>query len=226
MILKEMRHMGSFGMSRSNVDASVEVVARAWKQSPYYANAEKWTYIFWRPDTVFRKLFSKLNLVSVIELACGHGRHAEQIASECGSLILIDVHVENIEVCKKRLSRNKNITYIVNNGYNFDGISDSSTSAIFCYDAMVHFSPDLVECYLKESSRVLIPGGMALFHHSNYAAPLDRPYGANPHSRNHMTFELFSKYADSAGLVVEESHPMSWGNEENLDRVTLLKKPY
>ena len=36
---------------------------------------------------------------------------------------------------------------------------------------MVHFSADLVQAYLRDTARVLKPGGMALYHHSNYPAP-------------------------------------------------------
>jgi hypothetical protein len=43
---------------------------------------------------------------------------------------------------------------------------------------------------------------MALYHHSNYAAPLDRHYGQNPLARNHMTEGLFRQFSDQAGLTL------------------------
>jgi hypothetical protein len=89
---------------------------------------------------------------------------------------------------------------------------------------MVHFSPEMVESYLQDSIRVLKPGGMALFHHSNYPAPLDRHYGQNPHARNHMTVELFAKLVQDAGLQLETSKTIKWGNEENLDAISLVRK--
>jgi len=63
---------------------------------------------------------------------------------------------------------------------------------------------------------------MALFHHSNYPAPLDRHYGQNPHSRNHMTQKLFTTYAEAAGLTVIESVVIPWGKEPDLDCITLV----
>jgi hypothetical protein len=89
---------------------------------------------------------------------------------------------------------------------------------------MVHFSPDVVESYLKDSARVLIKGGKALFHHSNYPAPMDRHYGLNPHARNHMTQSLFIELTEKNGLVVEESIPIEWAGEPNLDCVSLCSK--
>ncbi len=173
---------------------------------------------------IFKRLFAQLNLASVVELACGHGRHAEMIADLCGQLTVMDILPENIEACRQRLSKFKNVSYVVNEGYKFDTIGDSELTAIFCYDAMVHFSYDVVRAYLVDTFRVLKPGGLALYHHSNYAAPLDTSYGLNPHARNHMTYPLLQEFASNIGLTIVESHELSWGQVDKLDRVTLLRK--
>jgi len=211
-------------VSAENLENSVKVVAEPWRDSTYYEDAEKYTSMFWNEGTIYRTLFNELDLACVIELACGHGRHAEVIASQCNKLCVIDVHDENISFCRQRLGDLPNIDFIVGNGMSFDGVADASVSAIYCYDAMVHFSPDLVESYLADSFRVLKPGGKVLLHHSNYDAPLDRHYGQNPHARNHMTFGLFSALAEKAGLQITESVAIDWG-VANLDRVSLLRKP-
>jgi hypothetical protein len=48
-------------------------VGAAWRQSPYYDDAERWTILFWNDETPFRKFFDQLDLTTVLELACGHG---------------------------------------------------------------------------------------------------------------------------------------------------------
>ena len=205
---------------------SVETVAAPWKQSPYYEDAEKWTHIFWGSNSVFHALFCRLDLRSAVELACGHGRHAERCASNCGSLTLIDVFGANLQECRKRLLAHSHISYLQGNGYDFDGLDSGQWTAIYCYDAMVHFSPDLVESYLKDAARILAPGGMALLHHSNHAAlPNVVHYGQNPHARNHMTYELFRELAQRAGLTIVESQTIAWGGVAELDRVSLLARP-
>ena len=203
---------------------SVEVVADPWKQSTYYDDAEKWTIVFWSEDHPFYPLFKRLDLTAVLELACGHGRHSEIVAERSGQLTLMDVHEQNIEYCRTRLARFQNIVFFTNSGHDFRPIADGALTAIFCYDAMVHFSPDLVQAYLRDTARVLKPGGMALYHHSNYPAPLDRHYGQNPHARNHMTESLFRQFTDEAGLALVESLPIEWGGVADLDRLTLLRK--
>jgi SAM-dependent methyltransferase len=207
----------------NDLKKSVEVVGAPWKSSSYYETAEKWTHVFWEPHTRFRQLFNRLDLTSTLELACGYGRHAERTAPLCGRLVLMDIHEDNLAACRQRLTQFSNVEYFLNNGFDFQPVPDGSLSSIYCYDAMVHFSPDIVESYLRDCGRVLRPGGMALFHHSNYPAPTDRHYGQNPHARNHMTVALFADYARKAGLAVEESKTMRWGLIDDLDALTLIR---
>jgi ubiquinone/menaquinone biosynthesis C-methylase UbiE len=202
--------------------ASAKVVGAPWAKSPYYDSAEQFTHIFWNPAGRFRPLFDKMDLTAVLELSCGHGRHAEKVATMTQNLTLIDIFDANLDFCRGRLRAYPHIRYIKGNGYSLEPIESDSITAIYCYDSMVHFSPDLVENYLKEVSRVLQAGGMALFHHSNYAAPLDRHYGQNPHARNHMTKALFEAYSQQAGLKVVQSNVMSWGGVVDIDCITLV----
>jgi ubiquinone/menaquinone biosynthesis C-methylase UbiE len=211
-------------MENKQLEDSVKIGASAWIESTYYADAEHWLHVFWDETTIFYRLFQSLDLTNALELACGHARHAEQIINRIGTLTLMDVHVENIEASKKRLGECANLRFIVNNGYDFQPVKSDSITAIYCYDAMVHFQPDVVESYVRDSARVLQKGGKALYHHSNYNAPGSQ-HAKNPDVRNHMTEDLFKSYAASAGLNVVESVPIRWGLHENLDRVSLLSKP-
>jgi SAM-dependent methyltransferase len=208
----------------NTIRASVDLVAEPWIGSPYYDEAEKWTFIFWDEGRIFRRFFDRLDLDSVIELACGHGRHAQIIQDKVGKLTLMDVLEENIVFCQRRLGSNPRLAFLKNDGHTFQPIEPDSVTAIFCYDAMVHFSPDIVASYVADAHRVLKPGGHALFHHSNYSAPLDRHYGQNPHARNHMTFELFQEIAEAGRMAIVASEAMPWGNVPDLDRLSLLRK--
>ncbi|MCF7997276.1 MAG: class I SAM-dependent methyltransferase [Chromatiaceae bacterium] len=212
--------------NQKQLEASVKIVAEPWDQSPYYEDAERFTGLFWDEGTLFRQRFSMLQLDTVVELACGHGRHAEQILDQCGQLILMDVFNENLDICRQRLGENQTIRYIHSNGYNFEPVSDESVSSIFCYDAMVHFSSDIIASYLHDAHRILRPGGQMLLHHSNYdTGGNNQHYGLNPHARNHMTYALFQTLAEQAGLNIISSNPLDWGGEKELDRLSLLLKP-
>ena len=137
----------------------------------------------------------------------------------------MDVVAENIEACRQRLNAYGNIEYHVIGGSGFEPLADGSVSAIFCYDAMVHFSADIIEAYLVDARRVLRPDGRALFHHSNLDAPPDRHFGLNPHARNSMTQARFAALAEKAGLAVLDQHILKWGGVEDLDCITLVERP-
>ena len=199
-------------------------IRQPWVGSPYYDNAEKWTYLFWDAGTLPRTFFDRLDLGDVIELACGYGRHAERAAPLARTLVLIDVIAENLDVCRARLAQHSHLTCVLGDGQGFTGTADASVDAIYCYDAMVHFDPDIIDSYLRDTARVLRPGGKALFHHSNYAAGKGRSWGQNPHARNYMTQELFAQMARAQGLAVSTQQVMDWGGVKDLDCLTLLER--
>jgi SAM-dependent methyltransferase len=209
----------------SDIVESVEIVGAPWKESRYYDEAERRTSLFWEEGTVFRKLFDKLDPSVVLELACGHGRHAARAANRCDRLILMDIFPENVDFSRRRLRFFNNIEGHVNNGYDFRPVADGSVSAIFCYDSMVYFSLDIVRCYLQDAARVLMPGGRALFHHSNYARAAEPHDGANPYSRNVMTLALFREFVAGAGLEATETLIIPWGDVPDLDALSLVTKP-
>ena len=212
-------------MSNEGLSSSVKRSGAGWEENPYYANAEKYTPVFWGEGTLFRQLFARLQLDAVLELACGHGRHSFQIKDKAKKLILMDIHESNIAASQRRLAGHPDCTILLNNGYDFQPVANESLTAIFCYDAMVHFEPELVESYIKDSARVLKPAGMALFHHSNLIPPEGNTYGQNPGWRNRMNQLLFQRHVVDAGLCVLHSTVISWGGVAELDCVSLIQKP-
>lgn len=209
----------------SDLEKSVEVVAEAWKDSPYYEDAERWTWFFWDETRAFRPWFDRLDPRNILELACGHGRHSEVVAPMAPALTVMDVHQENIDACRRRLAGFSSVTFIQNDGYDYQPVADASITSIFCYDAMVHFSADLIESYLRDSARVLVPGGMALFHHSNHDAGTTQHYGLNPCARNAMTLERFNAMTIAAGLEPVASRTLDWGGFVDLDGLSLVRRP-
>lgn len=213
----------------TDLSSSVQEVARYWHHDPYYDRAEQadWLGSFWKlnvPQRPFRRLFDTLNLRTTLELACGHGRHAAQIQQQVPALILMDVVAENVAFCKQRFTGLPNVAVVQNDGCTFRPLPDNSVTAIFCYDAMVHFEFDVVLSYIRDTARVLEPGGRALFHHSILSAFPGRNHRENPGGRNFMSHEVFLHVARRAGLSVVESIPIDW-DVPHTDALTLLEKP-
>lgn len=188
------------------------------------AESENNIKIFWREESEFRKLFSFLDLDRVVELACGRGRHVPQYIELANEVILIDILDKNIEYCKERFCNISKIQYYVNNGHDLEQLASDSCSALFTYDAMVHFEMlDIFE-YLKETRRVLKPGGRALFHHSNNTEDYRITFSTGTNGRNYMSKQLFAYLANRAGLEVLEQRVIDWSRKKELDCLTLVEK--
>lgn len=205
------------------LEESVDVVAEPWKGSPYYDEAEKWTYIWWSDSRPFKRMFDRMDQTVLLELACGHGRHGVRAQQTAGRLLLMDVLPENVEFCRNRI-KGDNVEIMLNNGFDFKPVEDEAVTGIYCYDAMVHFSQDIVASYLKDAHRILKPGGMALLHHSNYSGPQAVHYGRHPGARNYMPRLQFQEFANQAGLAILESVTFTWAKVPDLDCLTLLQK--
>jgi ubiquinone/menaquinone biosynthesis C-methylase UbiE len=209
-------------------DEATKNIGKDWVSSVYYDDAEKWLDVFWNNDTVFYKDFCQLDCANIVELACGHGRHVQKYQEKSKTITLVDMNQENIDFCKKRYSDNDKIKYMVNSGNNFKGIDSNSQTAVFTYDAMVHFELlDILE-YLKESNRILIDGGKILFHHSNAAFSPEFSYHQKPHWRNFMSADIFAYLALRTGFIVLQQDIFSWGSGRNfakdIDCLSLCQK--
>ncbi|MBV8283690.1 MAG: class I SAM-dependent methyltransferase [Candidatus Eremiobacteraeota bacterium] len=208
---------------------SVEEVARYWHADPYYDRAEQpdWLNTFWvagNPQRPFRRMFDALNLRAAAELACGHGRHAAQIYRQVPALVLIDVVSENVAYCRERFKDADNVAVMQNDGATFRPLPDGFLTAIYCFDAMVHFEYDVVLSYVADTARVLSPGGRALYHHSILDSFPGLDHRRTPGGRNFMSQHLFMHAARRAGLSVLESVTFDW-DAPNTDCLTLLEKP-
>ena len=202
-------------------------VGKDWAKSNYYDRAEEadWLQPFWGEQSPFLRFFKELDLTCVLELACGHGRHSEQLRGKAQSIVLVDINEANIAFCRKRFSGLEEFRFVLTNGYSFDSVQDRECTAVFSYDAMVHFDSDVVRAYLEETARVLRPGGRALFHHSNYSQNPGGDAHDNPGWRNFMSEALFEHYAAKCGLRRLASEVLNWGGKTALDFLTLLERP-
>ena len=180
--------------------------------------------IFWGEKSVFYEMFQKMNTNRIIELACGRGRHVSCYIERAKKVVLVDILEKNIEYCRERFQEEEKIEYYVNNGYDLHELLSNSYTALFTYDAMVHFEMLDIFQYLKETARVLCEGGRALFHHSNNTSDYRVSFTTGKHGRNYMSRDLFAYLANRAGLLVLEQREINWGGVEKLDCITLVEK--
>lgn len=186
------------------------------------AETEELLNIFWGKDSLFRKMFEQIDKSKIIELACGRGRHVAQYYESNIEIMLVDILQKNIDICQKRFQNYTNVGYYCNNGYNMQELTSDHYTAVFSYDAMVHFEMWDIYEYLKDIYRVLKKNGMALIHHSN----LDWNYRASfaETGRNFMSKNIFAHMAYQIGFKIVEQQIIDWEGIEGLDCVSLIMK--
>ncbi len=192
----------------------------------YFDEAEtsKSLEMFWDQNSVFYHMFQQLDIRDVIELACGRGRHVSNYEKRAQSITLVDILQENIDFCKKRFNGCNKISFYKNNGYDLRDLEANKYSALFSYDAMVHFELIDILTYMKDIYRVLKGGGRALLHHSNYHADYKAAFSSTSHGRSFMSKECFAYLAYRAGFVILDQKIIDWGIPE-LDCISLIEKP-
>jgi SAM-dependent methyltransferase len=207
-------------------------VAQPWKVNQYYERAERedWMRVFWNSTGRFRPLFDTLDTRILVELACGRGRHTAHILNtpelrrNIQQMYIMDVNEENVNPCRERFADIPCVHASVNSGYDFQPLNEQSVTAIFCYDAMVHFEYDAVISYLQDAYRILVPGGRALFHHSNYDRSPGTAGTANPSWRNFMSKDLFAHVAIRSGFRIVRQCVLDWDDSRKIDCLSLIEK--
>lgn len=58
---------------------------------------------------------------------------------KAGGVTLVDILQKNIEICQERFKEYSQIKYYCNNGTDLKDLADNTYTALFTYDAMVHF---------------------------------------------------------------------------------------
>ncbi len=204
-------------------------VRDVWARSEYYAEAEAHMDQQWA-DLIYPAIQGS-DFTRVLELAPGHGRNSEKLLPLATELHLVDANTTCINACKQRFDGHEladRLHYWVNDGSTLSMFEDASLTFAYCWDAMVHFEPPLVENYINELARVLAPGARAALHYSNYralhAGP-NRPWRENPHWRSEMSRSAFHEFCASAGLVVEFDQYLTWDAIADLDVAAVLRKP-
>lgn len=177
----------------------------------YFEQAEKQIYVFWNTNSEFYQMFQKLDISRVIELACGHGRHVEYYFNRAEEITLVDILQKNIDICKQRFGNHEKVKFYKNNGYDLKELNSNYYTALFSYDAIVHFELIDIYSYLKDIYRVLAKGGRALIHHSNYHMDYKADFCNAPASRNFMSKECFAYLAHRAGFTILEQKVIDWG---------------
>lgn len=197
---------------------------------PYYERAEPDMDIQW--SKLVYPMIRGSNFTRVLEVGAGRCRNTEKLVAHSGHIVVTDIDASSVNACRKRFRNRpvgRKIEYLVVDGMHVP-IKNESVSLVYQFDSGVHFHRQVIQSYLQEFNRVLIPGGTGFFHYSNLGAseqgvlddlnPLQ-----NVQARSNMTRSLFEFFAREAGLEVVCNPTVDWNRVIGLDAFARFRKP-
>jgi SAM-dependent methyltransferase len=100
----------------------------------------------------------------IVEIGCGAGRLTRALASIFGEIHAVDISPEMIRLATQNLRAFSNVRLHVNNGADLSALPSTSFHFAFSFLVFQHI-PDatVIESYVREVHRVLIPGGLFKF---------------------------------------------------------------
>lgn len=217
-------------MKKSISSLQKATIIEKWKTSSssdfaYFDSVENKHGVFWEENHIYRQKFNELDTHTTLEIACGKGRHAAQVVGKCERLYLVDTSIDALQSTRERFKDFPHVSvHLSEDGETLPFLSDASITAVFSYDAMVHFELLTMAAYLGEIARVLKPGGRALLHHSNYSNNPTGRFTDNPGWRNFMSKDVMAHLASRAELRMLDCLEIDWSAPKS-DALSLLEKP-
>lgn len=144
----------------------------------------------------------------ILEIAPGFGRITQFLSILAGELVVVDLNANCIEATRSKLGNHVS-EYFVNDGKSLSDIKDNSQDLVFSYDSFVHMHANVIEEYIKESSRVLVSGGCGLIHHSWFLGGEETSFD-NIAGRSNMTPEIFKDMVESNGMEIISQNPIQF----------------
>jgi len=107
----------------------------------------------------------------VLEVGVGVGRLAGHIAKACKSFTGVDISKQMIKFAQKRLGKVPNIKLVHHPKSDLSLFPDQSFDKVYFQIVLIHLDREDAFHYLRESFRVLRPGGKAWFQFYNLLHP-------------------------------------------------------
>jgi ubiquinone/menaquinone biosynthesis C-methylase UbiE len=180
---------------------------------------EQWNEIIWPAIRDF-------DFGTTLELSPGAGRNTEKLSKLASQLIVVDYNQDALNRTQARLGTNQGkceISYHKNNGSDLPMVPDESVTAVYCWDAAVHFDKDVMVSYIGEFARALKPGGSGFVHHSTLGDRAHKNIKRNPDWRSNVSKELVADACQASCLTVtmQQAVPWRWSMEQRLPRDTV-----
>ena len=108
---------------------------------------------------------------TVLELGCGAGRIARELAGDCARYIGVDISPNMVRVARARLADHANVRLEILERTSLEMIDTASVDKAFTVAVLCHMDKEDLLLYLREIARALRPGGLAYLETWNLADP-------------------------------------------------------
>jgi ubiquinone/menaquinone biosynthesis C-methylase UbiE len=105
-----------------------------------------------------------------LDFGCGLGRSTQALAGYFDEIYGLDISPSIIELAEKYNRHQSQCKYLVNQTNDLKILADNSFDFIWCYGVFHLVEPQYFRNYIKEFFRVLVPGGLVVFHQASKPA--------------------------------------------------------
>lgn len=195
---------------------TVNLNREMWNSYDWSNEGEEWTKhasVFgWEPNEWKIKLINDMMYkylkpsYVVLEIGPGAGRWTGHLLKKSKELILADISVKCLDICKGKFQKESNVKYYCINGKGLSFLSNNSVDYIWSYDVFVHINPTDTENYVHEFSRILRPGGHAIIHHSGEYPKKNEEIVRRFDFRSYVNKDFFANFVHKSGMVLVEQN--------------------
>jgi ubiquinone/menaquinone biosynthesis C-methylase UbiE len=150
--------------ARKNARHFVDTSRADWSDEEFFASGEKAIAEDILTDTINIYQGKDPRSMRILEIGCGAGRLTRALSGLFGEVHAVDVSGEMIERARAALAGRPNVRLYRNNGCDLTVLPEMQFD--FAYSAIVfqHISSrDIIENYVREVSRLLLPGALFKF---------------------------------------------------------------
>lgn len=200
---------------------TVDQNRREWSAYDWQSQGSEWSSS-WGGDNplwlavIYPRIQAFMPCTSILEIGCGYGRFTSYLHSKCRNFVGIDLTPKCVDACCRRFPYS---TFHVGDGKLFPQVRDASINFAFSWDALVHCDLDVLDSYITELRRILIPNSSAFLHHSNAAVSRAINNGARAKT-SHIDV---ANICERLGMRVKFQEIVHWEGARDMDCFSLIE---
>ncbi|MGE0918654.1 methyltransferase domain-containing protein [Trichlorobacter lovleyi] len=194
-------------MPKLDTKLHLDMLQNSKKENKFDVNSEVYGLHWGDPETVPPLKYVRDSFLlpyittssTVLEIGVGGGRWTRYML-KAKHLYAVDYHVELLEELKLNYNYD-NMSFVLNNGYDFPGVLNQSVDFIFSFGTFVHLDVDIIKKYLINIKSILKETSNVVIQYSDMRKPMAR---ALKGSFSENDPDIMKKLVKSCGFEIYE----------------------